>query len=208
MGYWWRVYNYRMYAPDGLGGGAESATDQQAAESEVDTSTAQDDAAAQHEPAKTFTQADIDRIIAKTIRQERDKAEKMAQQARTEAEKLAKMSAEQRAQHEREQHERELQEREANITRRELRAQALEQLSERGLPSGLADVLNYTDAEQCSASMAAVEASFRAAVQQGVESRLKGTPPKAAQGQAAPDTSKMSDDEYYRSTYDKNKQRR
>ena len=87
MRYWWRVYNYRMYAPDGLGGGAGSTIEQPEAEGEAapEATTAPDGGVQQTEPTKTFTQADIDRIVSKTIKQEREKAEKLAQQAREKA---------------------------------------------------------------------------------------------------------------------------
>ena len=129
---------------------------------------------------RAFTQADIDRVVQQTIARERARAEKAVATARTEAEKLAQMTAEQRAQHDREQREAALTQREAELNRRELRATALNTLAERGLPSTLADTLNYADADQCSASIAAIEKAFRSAVQQGVESRMKGTAPSAA----------------------------
>ncbi|MDD3410283.1 MAG: DUF4355 domain-containing protein [Eubacteriales bacterium] len=129
---------------------------------------------------RAFTQADIDRVVQQTIARERARAEKAVATARTEAEKLAKMTAEQRAQHDREQREAALAQREAELNRRELRATALNTLAERGLPSTLAETLNYTDADQCNASIDSVEKAFRAAVQQGVESRMKGSVPAAA----------------------------
>lgn len=129
---------------------------------------------------RAFTQADIDRVVQQTIARERARAEKAVATARTEAEKLAQMTAEQRAQHDREQREAALAQREAELNRRELRATALNTLAERGLPSTLAETLNYTDADQCNASIDSVEKAFRAAVQQGVESRMKGSVPAAA----------------------------
>ena len=78
------------------------------------------------------------------------------------------------------------------LTRRELKAEAVETLTEKGLPAKLAEVLDYTDADKCSASIEAVEAAFRAAVQQGVNERLKGSAPKAATGAAKVDYAKMA----------------
>lgn len=140
---------------------------------------------------KTFTQADIDRIVQQTIVKERKRAETAVQNARTEAERLAQMTAEQRAEHERQERETALAKREAELTRRELRAQALETLSGRGLPHELADVLNYADADTCNASIAGAEKAFRAAVQRGVEDRMKGTPPKS--GDADPAASMLAE---------------
>ena len=114
------------------------------------------------ETSKTKMQADIEAQIAN---------------ARTEAEKLAKMSADQKAKYEQEKREKELAEREAEITKRELSAQAKETLADKGLPVSLADILNYTDASTCQASIEAVEKAFQEAVAKGVEDKLKGGSP-------------------------------
>ena len=77
--------------------------------------------------------------------------------------------------------EKELSDREAAITRKELMAEAKNTLAEKNLPAGLAEVLNYADAESCNKSIAAVEKAFQAAVEAAVQERLKGgTPPKKA----------------------------
>ena len=128
---------------------------------------------------KSFTQADVDEIVRKTIAKERARAEKAVESAKTEAEKLATMTAEQRAAHEQQEREANLAAREAEINRRELRATALQTLAEKQLPAELAEVLDYTDADKCSASITGMEKAFRAAVQKGVEERLKGNPPSA-----------------------------
>ena len=128
---------------------------------------------------KSFTQADVDDIIRKTIAKERAKAEKAVETARTEAEKLAKMSAEEKAAHEQQERESKLAAREAEINRRELRSTALQALAEKQLPAELVDALDLTDADKCNASIASIEKAFRAAVQKGVDERLKGKPPAA-----------------------------
>lgn len=131
---------------------------------------------------KTFTQGDVDKIISQTIAKERAKTEKAVASAKTEAEKLATMTAEQRAEHDRVDREAKLAAREAEINRRELRATALQTLAEKQLPADLAEVLDYGDADRCSASIVSVEKVFRAAVQRGVEERMKGSTPSAASG--------------------------
>ncbi len=97
----------------------------------------------------------------------------------SEAEKLAKMTKEEKDQYLREKKEKELTDREADITKRELMAEAKNTLTEKKLPVSLAEVLNYTDADSCNKSIAAVEKAFQEAVQDAVEERLKGgKPPK------------------------------
>lgn len=136
--------------------------------------------------AKTFTQDDVNRIIQDRLAKERQKWEKEFEtklnEAKTEAEKLAKMNAEQKAEYERKKREEELAKREFEITRRELRATALETLAEKGLPKQLADILVYTDAEACKASIENVEKVFREAVEASVNERLKGEAPKGGGG--------------------------
>ena len=179
--------------PDGAGtatDGAQGAGDKSpSGDAEGGEKPAQDAT----EP-KTFTQADIDRIIAKETAKWRRQQEEAVNAARTEAEKLASMSAEQRAQAEREAREAELSKREAEITRRELKAQALETLAQKGLPSDLSSMLAYTDADACNASIDAVEKAFRSAVQKGVEERLKGNAPKTGAGAAKTDYAKLAEE--------------
>ncbi|MET3659646.1 DUF4355 domain-containing protein [Sporosarcina psychrophila] len=119
-------------------------------------------------------QAKIDSLIAKTVAKERANRDKDIEAAKTEAEKLAKMNADQKAEYEQEQRESKISEREADITRRELRASALETLAEKGLPKQLAEILVFTDADSTSASLDAVEKAFRESVEAGVNERLRG----------------------------------
>lgn len=128
-------------------------------------------------------QAKIDSLIAKTVARERANRDKDIEAAKTEAEKLAKMNAEQKADYERQQQELKLLEREAVITRRELRATALETLAEKGLPKQLAEILVFTDAASTSSSLDAVEKAFRESVEAGVNERLRGgNPPGGGKG--------------------------
>lgn len=135
-------------------------------------------------------QAEFDRRVSKALETNRTKMqadiEKQIADAKTEAEKMAKMNADQKAQYEREKQEKELADREAAITKRELTATAKEQLAEKGLPISLAAILNYTNAEECAASIDAVGKAFQEAVEKAVTDRLAGgKPPKKADGATA-----------------------
>ena len=91
------------------------------------------------------------------------------------------MTKEEKAQYLQQKKEKELINREAEITRKELMAEAKNTLVEKKLPAGLADVLNYADADSCSKSISAVEKAFQEAVETAVQDRLKGgKPPKKA----------------------------
>ena len=132
---------------------------------------------------KMIPQSEVEKIInARFAKMKRD-ADKQAEQARkegiSEGEKLATMSAEERIKAQQEKAESDfkaredaLKQREAELTRKELRAQAVETLTGKGLPASLADILTFTDAEACNASIATVEKAFRDAVKAEVDKRL------------------------------------
>lgn len=132
-------------------------------------------------------QAEFDRRVQKAVKtavtNAQEKWQALTDDKLSEAEKLAKMTKEEKAQYMQQKKEKELSDREAAITRKELMAEAKNTLAEKKLPAGLADVLNYADAESCNNSIAAVEKAFQSAVQSAVEERLKGgKPPKAVPG--------------------------
>lgn len=133
-------------------------------------------------------QSEFDKRVAKALETQRGKMQTEIQtqieNARTEAEKLARMNAEQKAQYEREKKDQELAKREAELTTRELKATAKETLVSKSLPASLADVLNYANAEECNKSIEAVEKAFREAVAAGVDEKLRGgkAPKKAPDG--------------------------
>ena len=134
---------------------------------------------------KNGNQAEFDRRVNKAVEtavgNAREKWELLTNDKLSEAEKLSKMTKEEKAQYLAQKHEKELADREASITKRELMAEAKNTLTEKKLPLGLAEILNYTDAESCKSSMAAVEKAFQEAVEAAVEEKLKvGKPPKKA----------------------------
>ena len=130
-------------------------------------------------------QAEFDRRVQKAVNTAVTKAQQkwqaLADENLSEAEKLAKMTKEEKAQYLQQKKEKELINREAEITRKELMAEAKNTLVEKKLPAGLADVLNYADADSCSKSISAVGKAFQEAVETAVQDRLKGgKPPKKA----------------------------
>lgn len=165
------LQNRRMLAPDGIGGAAPAAEPEQG-----DAQTGQE--GAETAPA-ALTQADVDRIVAREKAKLQKGYDTRLAAAIKEAETRAQMTAEERAKADAEKAAHELAQREAAITRRELRAQALETLAAGGLPKELADTLNYTDADACAASLEAVKKAFTAAVAAGINDKLRQPPPKA-----------------------------
>ena len=123
---------------------------------------------------KKFTQDELNSIIAK----EKSKWEKKAESDKEEAKKLARMNAEEKAKYELDKANETLAKREAEITRRELTAEAKSILSERGLSTELHSLLNYESAETVQESIKVLESAIQKATEKAVEDRLKGTAPK------------------------------
>lgn len=128
---------------------------------------------------KTLTQAEVDAVVEKRLNQERKRFQQELEAQVTEAQKLAKMNAEEKAKYETKQKEKALAEREADITKRELTAQAKEKLADDKLPLSLATILDYTSAEACQSSLEAVKKAFEEAVTAAVDDRLRQDPPNA-----------------------------
>ena len=132
-------------------------------------------------------QSEFDKRVAKALETAKSKWETdyqaKIQEAKTEAEKLAKMNADQKAEYKKQKKLDELAKREKDITTRELRATAYETLAEKNLPKELVDILNYESAETCNKSIEAVEKAFQSAVEKAVNDKLRGgNPPKGGQG--------------------------
>ncbi len=115
---------------------------------------------------------------------EKDKNKEL-EEAKSEAERLAKMSADEKAEHEREKREAELQKREAELNARELKQGAKDMLIEKNLPVELADLISYSNAEQTKEQIGKLEEAFNKAVENKVNERLKGkTPLQGGTGKA------------------------
>ena len=142
-----------------MNAGAEGIEEAQAA-SAGEQAEAQDEQGAegQKQPEKKYTDADVDRIIAKKIAAERKRMQKLF---------------------EGEQHESELEIRERNVLRRELSADAKDRLINDGFPSSLADIMNYSDKDSFEKSYQDVTNVFREAMAVEYKRRFSGSVPKA-----------------------------
>lgn len=153
----------------------------------MDTSGQQDEGGQESKPM-TFDellksnkeyQAEFDRRVNKAtntaVDNAREKWEMITDEKVSEAEKLAKMTKDERDRYNLQKRIKNLEKREAEITKKELQATAKNALAEKELPVELADLLNYTDAKACNDSIEALEKAFQSAVGAAVEERLKGT---------------------------------
>lgn len=193
-----RPMNLQLFAEeggdDGSGGGEDDAGDGGGGDNGGNGGTG-------GEGEKKFTQAELDKIINQRFAKLSKDFETRLEEARKEGEKRGKMTEDEREKADREARETKLRQREAEITRRELKADAIEKLVGDGLPKELADLLDYTDAEKCDASRESLAKVFRASVQAQVDARIResGGAPGGHGGGKQPDTDKMSDAEYYAS---------
>lgn len=121
--------------------------------------------------------AEFDKRLEQALQTAQTEWETQQQEKITEAEKLKKMNADEKAKYEQDKRTKELDKREKDITTRELKAQAYETLAEKNLPKELIDALNFSDAETCNASIEAVEKAFQNAVKKAVDDRLRSKPP-------------------------------
>lgn len=136
---------------------------------------------AENNPApaeKTFTQADVDKMISERLARQQKKfdAEK------EEAAKLAKMNADQKAEYAAKKREEELTAREKAIQEKELYFTAKDILKDNNLPTELVDCLNLTSAETCNKSIETIKKAWTTALSAAVDARLKSNNPPAYSG--------------------------
>ena len=142
--------------------GAEGIEEAQAAGAEEQAGAqGEQGAEGQEQPEKKYTDADVDRIIAKKIAAERKRMQKLF---------------------EGEQQESEIEKRERDVTRRELMADAKDRLIGDELPSSLAEIMNYSDKESFEKSYQDVTAVFREAMQMEYKRSFSSRPPRVGTG--------------------------
>ena len=130
---------------------------------------------------KTFTQDELNRILADRLNAAQKRWEKKAADEKAEAERVAKMSAEEKAKHEQEKREREFAEREAELSRKERTAAARDLLAEKGAPAALIGAVDVSSDEAVASSVEAVVKAFNVAVSAEVAKKLAGAPPKKSE---------------------------
>lgn len=134
------------------------------------------------EGGKTFTQAEVNEIISKRINEINTKnkanTEDAINKAIAEYERKAKLTKEERDKEERSKRELELKEREDNITLRERRLEAQEELSKNNVPISLVDFVVTLDAEKTKANIESLVKTYNKSVEDGIASKLKGNPPQ------------------------------
>lgn len=156
----------------GATGGAEGA----AASGAAQAAGGEAAAAGAGTGAKTETKPSLEELLKDpAFKAEYDRS------AKTEADRLAKLSATEREAEEKKafQTERE------QFNREKLETETAKQLALKGLPTDFAKQLTGKDATETLANIAAFEKQYNAALEKGVNDRLKGSSPKAGGTTAA-----------------------
>lgn len=151
----------------------------------AETETAEE----QGEEEKTYTQAEVDemlkdrltqdevdKIIDKRFAREKEKAEK----EKKEAERLSKLSAEERAKEESKKKDDEIASLQAKIDRYNLERDTIDRLSEEGLPTEFKSFLMRENAEETNEAIKSFKDIYQKEVQKEVEKRFKGKTPSGS----------------------------
>ncbi|RDF88669.1 scaffolding protein [Leuconostoc mesenteroides subsp. mesenteroides] len=141
----------------------------------------------ENEETKTLTQSELDSLMdkhtAKVLEKQKADFEKQLaeaiQQGKTEGEKLATMSAKEKAEEESKQRLADLEAREKELNQRELTVNVSSLLKERELPTDLAESLvKLGNADEISTVVDSLQQAIQQGINDGVKDRLRQDPPK------------------------------
>ena len=154
------------------------AEDGESKDNTADTTTTTENTATDDPKEKTFTQAEVDEIVNKRLSREREKAQKAA----SEAEKLAKMSAQEQAEYQRDEYQKELEELKAKLARADIKetARAMLAADNISVSDNLISAIITDNADTTQQAIKGFAAAFKEAVKTEVANRLKGNEPKAS----------------------------
>ena len=127
-----------------------------------------------------YYQSEFDKKVAKALETARTKWEKEAEVKKTEAEKLAKMDAEEKLKYERDKI---IEERDNALSRLnayELEKEAIKIANEKGVPIAFLKAINFstTKAEDLKEIIEGFEAIYKQSVQDGINEKMKEKTPK------------------------------
>lgn len=154
------------------------AEDGESKDNTADPTTTTDNTATDNPKEKTYTQAEVTELIEKRLIREREKQKKAA----SEAEKLAKMSAQEQAEYQRDEYQKELEELKAKLARADIKetARAMLAADDISISDDLISAIITDNAETTQQAIKGFSAAFKEAVKNEVANRLKGNEPKAS----------------------------
>lgn len=151
-----------------FGGGKEAAEEGgKAAQKEIAAETKE----------KSFTQAELDAAV--------EAAKKKWAEEAAEAERVKKLSPEERTAEEQKKKDARIAELEGQLLKKELRETAVRTLEKEGYPAGLAGVLDYSGKEQMEESLKSTMQIFKESLSGAIQTRLKGKTPEGLGGAAS-----------------------
>lgn len=138
----------------------------------------------QHEEkARSFSQEEVNKIIAERLEREQKKFEKLLQEktalAAAEAERLAKLTAEEKEKELLAKQQAELKAKELELTLKENKIEAYEKLAELKMPAKFVDFVLSEDKEAMREKIEVLHKEFTKAISQAVQEHLKGATQKA-----------------------------
>lgn len=126
----------------------------------------------------TFTKSELDALLQKEGDKRVSQAMKKQEGKIREAEKLAKMSAEEKYVYELEQREKAIAEKERQLALAENKAEAAKILADKGISADLVQFVVAEDADTMNANIKLLDKAFKASVKAEVEKRLSGSTPR------------------------------
>jgi hypothetical protein len=136
---------------------------------------------------KTFSQEELNQIVGKTREEVREQVkqdlskefEKKLQKEREEAERMAKLSAEEKEREIAERTKRENSEKERELSLRENKLKLKDLFVENGIDTEMVEIIATEDEEESFANAKKVIETYTKDVEKGVKEKLKNSPPKA-----------------------------
>ena len=147
--------------------------------------------------AKTYTEAEfiseVDRRVSQAQAKWAAELDDKLNSARSEGEKLAKMNADERAKAKFETDKKKFESERAKYEAERLEFEAVKQLSENKLPVSFAKMCVGENAEETKANIEAFKTAWNDALQSAVNDRMRGTTPKAGNGENLNSSSGFAD---------------
>lgn len=129
---------------------------------------------------KTFTQAEVNEIIGSKLKKIDKKNEELIKQIisreRTEAERLAKMTAEEKEKELIQRYKADIETKERALKIREAKLEATFLLNEKNIPIDLVDFVIDPDIENMKNNIEKLEKTYKKAIEKGINEKLKGKP--------------------------------
>ena len=173
-------FQLQRFADGGTDGGTEGQ--ESGGKAPADASAGQEGGKPDDESPKA-DEAAVQRRIDEALESAKVKWEKdykrKAEAAKKEAERLSKLSDDERAKVELESSRKELEVKEQELKKKELKLEMVKVLSDRKIPVEFMDYLIAEDSESTMSRITTFEKAYKKAIENGVNEKLKGKVPKA-----------------------------